>query len=72
MKVTFNEKCVFLSALASPTLSDKNTIGLSSVYAQTLGINDGDNVVVQVIEDLPIISKLTVIPINQDDYEIIV
>lgn len=55
-----------------PTLSDKNTIGLSSVYAQTLGINDGDNVVVQVIEDLPIISKLTVIPINQDDYEIIV
>lgn len=73
MQLVDCENNVFYFSIAnySSKLED-NTVGISSLLAKTLGIQDNVLCRVSQITPFPSVASLTIFPVNQNDYEVIV
>lgn len=73
VKLTYgNEKTGYFSVSKSVSTLGDDSIGISSLYCKTLGIEENENVLLSEIPFLPTINSITVTPTSESDYDIIV
>ncbi|KOC60225.1 Peroxisome biogenesis factor 1, partial [Habropoda laboriosa] len=69
IEIEYKDKSYYTSCIARPNLND--TLCLGTTFARSLNIEEGDEVFVSFIKDVPLLTKIHVAPFTVNDREIL-
>lgn len=73
VKLSFeNGKTGYFSVTNSIATLSTDSIGISSLYCKALGIQENENALLSEIASLPAINSITITPLSESDFDIIV
>lgn len=70
IKIIHKDKTYYMSCNVRPNLNESLCIG--TTFARSLNIEEGDEVIVSFVKNVPILIKINVAPLTVNDREILV
>lgn len=71
IEVTHNARVYYVSSRTSNAIPN-DILGIGAIFARSLNIQEGDEVLVSAVKQVPSLSSINIVPLTMNDRELLV